>query len=490
MNRIYNEINAECGDRYKNLRFPRVEFGANKATVTVLCKASDREFVAAERAELARIIGEKCGFHTVAELKIDDTPPDAKSLRAAVVAFTEKFSYVSSTLHTITASTDGELVVRMKMHDSMLELARADYLPRLEEFLSNNYIDPVRVDISAVALTRGGMTEAKPNEYRLVDVKPIVGEFTGDRAAAIHTVTANGYNVAVCGVFAMPTEFVSKGGRKYEKFLLYDGEISVQCRYTGGEGFSVTDPELMGKTLCVVGNAEYDSVRGEANISVRAVSYCRAEGLNAAPIRKPAAKYERVIPKDYAEYVQSSMFDAKTDLPPALKGEFVVFDFETTGLSILDDRPTELGAVKIVDGEITQSFSTFIDPRKEIPPEVVEKTGITNEMVKGQPLFEDVLPDFHKFTYGCGLIGHNISFDFPFLIKGGNGCGWTFGDRRTFDTMGLAPLAVPGIQKLTLSNVLESLGLTNASAHRAWADAAATARAFVAMHRIIAEKKR
>ncbi len=76
------------------------------------------------------------------------------------------------------------------------------------------------------------------------------------------------------------------------------------------------------------------------------------------------------------------------------------------------------------------------------------------------------------------------------MIKGGNGCGWTFGDRRTFDTMGLAPLAVPGIQKLTLSNVLESLGLTNASAHRAWADAAATARAFVAMHRIIAEKKR
>ena len=109
-------------------------------------------------------------------------------------------------------------------------------------------------------------------------------------------------------------------------------------------------------------------------------------------------------------------------------------------------------------------------------------------MVKGQPLFDDILPDFYKFSQGCSFVCHNIAFDFPFLLKGGNRNGFLFGDRKTYDTMAIAPVALPGIPKLSLDKVLEGLGLVNDNAHRAMSDATATAKAFVAMHRILAEK--
>ncbi|MDE6401091.1 MAG: hypothetical protein K2L54_00585, partial [Clostridiales bacterium] len=422
----------------------------------------------------------------------DGSLTNLSTLRAEGVNLTEQFAYVSAIINTLAAKTEPEYVVSLKMHKAMYELAQNDYIPRLEEFLKNSFVVPVRLDVNTVEFAQSGNMYATANsvgrtEYSISDVKPILGNLAPATAQSISSITANAYNVTVCGVFAMPTEFMSKGGRKYERFLLYDGETSLQCRFSPS-GTSLADPALLGKTVCVLGNAEYDAYRNEASVSVRELSLCKADGLvPVSPVPAPS-EYERVKPQPYNEYVQSSMFDGGFVLPPALKGRFVVFDFETTGLSVLHDRPTELGAVKVIDGKITDGFSTLIDPRRPIPEEVAIKTGITDDMVKGQPLFEDVLPDFYKFSYGCSFVCHNIAFDFPFLLKGGNRCGLAFGDRRTFDTMAIAPMALPGIQKLSLDKVLEGLGLVNDNAHRAMTDAAATAKAFVAMHRILADK--
>lgn len=487
MNNIYTEINKKTGGKFKDIRFPKVVFNGKTACVTVLCRDADRAFVAVNRTELDGLIREVCAFHTPVEIKVESEPPTAQSLRDAVVSFTEKFSYISSILHTITADTEPCLTVSLKMHASMRELAESDYFPRLREFLSDNFIDDVKLDVVETVLKSAGAgAYTGKSEYGITNIEPLYGSLAPEKAQSVSTITANGYNVVVCGLFAMPTAFVSKGGKKYEKFLLFDGELSVQCRWNADGGKSIVKEEYIGRTACVLGNVEYDAARGEASIAVREICFCTADGLVAPKYKKEPAKYTRIFPEEYYEYVQSSMFDDRADLPASLNGDFVVFDFETTGLSVLTDRPTELGAVKIQNGTITQSFHTMIDPRRDIPADVTEKTGITNDMVKGQPLFEDILPDFYKFTYGCGLVGHNISFDFPFLIKGGNNCGYAFGNRRTYDTMGLAPAALPGIQRVSLDKVLEGLGLTNDNAHRALSDAAATAKAFIELNKRLA----
>ncbi len=492
MNEVYKSINEKSNGKYGGLRFPCVTFDGGNAQVTVVCKKSDRAFVDGNIGELIAMIKDVCGFHTPITLKIKDDALTAAALRIAVVRFTEKFNYVSSMSHGIAAESEPSFKVKLKMHGAMHELAKDDYLPRLKEFLQNNYVEDIAVEVEVVDYNSSGTAKALEHgtkkEYIITSVQPYIGDFKPDKARAISALTANEYNVAVCGILAMQTEFTSKGGRPYERFLIYDGDLSLQCRFMPNGGKSIVNAaELTNKPVCLFGNVEYDGMRNEANMAVKEISLCTAEGLTSPPLKAEPKSYGIIFPQNYEVLVQSSMFDGNTDIPPSLKGEFVVFDFETTGLSVIHDRPTELGAVKISDGKLKESFSTLIDPRREIPPEVMEKTGITNEMVKGQPLFEDILPDFYKFTYGCSLIGHNISFDFPFLLRGGNRSGWAFGNRRTFDTMGIAPAAIHGIQRLSLDNVLASLGLSNDNAHRALSDAAATAKAFIAMKKILAK---
>lgn len=490
MNEIYNKINEKTNGKYKGVRFPKITFdrAAKMAKVTVVCDKSDVGFVKSNLVELGELIKEICEFNTSVVFDVSSEPPTPASLRAAVVAFTEKFSYVSSMLHTVFAEVEPTPCVRLKMHNAMYDLAKDDYIPRLKEFLLNSYVCEVKLDVQVVDYAKSGATGSAgtvstKTEYKLGNVVPIIGSLNPTTAKAISTVTERGYNVTLCGIFAMPVPFVSKGGSSYEKFLLYDGDTTIQCVYRPNGGPSLAKPEYINKTVCILGNVEYDGMRQEATLSVREMALCTAEGLSVIPSVPCPKDYAVVRPQSYEVFVQSSMFDGDLQTPPALEGDFVVFDFETTGLSVLHDRPTELGAVKISGGKLKESFSTLIDPRREIPPEVVEKTGITNEMVKGQPLFEDILPDFYKFTYGCSVVCHNIAFDFPFLLRGGNRSGWAFGDRRTFDTMAIAPLAIPGISRLTLDKVLEGLGLVNDNAHRATSDAEATAKAFIAMQR-------
>ena len=90
---------------------------------------------------------------------------------------------------------------------------------------------------------------------------------------------------------------------------------------------------------------------------------------------------------------------------------YVVVDLETTGLMPNYAKITEIGAIKIVDGKMVQKFHTLIDPEVKIPKNLVEKIGITDEMVVGKPKYEEVLPAFYQFIEGATIICHNANFD-------------------------------------------------------------------------------
>lgn len=489
MNKIYNEINARTDGKYENVRFSEVAFDNNCAEVRVTCVKGDEEKLKTDK-ELEQLIAELCPLHTPIKFTVEAEDLSPRKLRDTVAAFMRKIPFVAPVADDVRASDDPP-TVKLTMHENMLALAKNDFLPRLDEFLKNAFVTAVEVKVESISLSQedGGNAVHEPKIYEITDVKPLYGSLDASSALSAADVVGNNENITVCGILTMATDFLSKGAgakrsRPYEKFVLYDGDITLQCRMFPHDGFSVVDADLLNKPVCVVGNTELERGRtNECAMTVKSLALCNAAGLTALKLRPEPKTYETVRPAAYEEYIQASLFGEADVLPPALLGTFVAFDFETTGLSILYDKPTELGAVKIVDGVITETFSTLIDPKRPIPEEVSKKTGITDDMVKGQPLFEDVLPDFYKFTRGASLIGHNIAFDFPFLLKYGNRAGYAFGDRKTFDTLGLAPRAIPGIEVLTLDHVLGELGLVNDNAHRALSDATATAKAFIAMQK-------
>ncbi|MDE6293478.1 MAG: hypothetical protein K2L88_02505, partial [Clostridiales bacterium] len=345
MNEIYKSINEKSGEKYASLRFPSVTFGKT-AEVTVVCKKSDREFVNQNMTELTSLLSEVCGFHTPITVKVKDEPVTVAALRVAVVRFTEKFNYVSSMSHAITVESEPSLCVKIKMHNAMYELAKNDYIERLKEFLVNNYVDEIKLDLDIVEYASSGTAAATAHggakkEYLITNVQPFIGDFKPDKARSVSSIIASEYNVAVCGILVMQTEFTSKGGRPYERFLIYDGDMSLQCRYMPNGGKSIANAtELMNKPVCVFGNIEYDGMRNEASMAVKEISLCTAEDLQPLSERAEPKGYGLIFPQNYEVLVQSSMFDGNVDTPQSLKGDFVVFDFETTGLSVIYDKPT------------------------------------------------------------------------------------------------------------------------------------------------------
>ena len=161
-----------------------------------------------------------------------------------------------------------------------------------------------------------------------------------------------------------------------------------------------------------------------------------------------------------------------------LEGSYVVFDIETTGFSPIKNRIIEIGAVKVINGEITDRFSSFINPQVPIPFEIEKLTSINDEMVMDAPLIEKVLPEFLSFCEGTVLVAHNASFDISFIRENAQRQQLPF-DFTYVDTVGIARVLLPHQAKHTLDAVSKTLGISLENHHRAVDDAEATAQIFV-----------
>ncbi len=153
-----------------------------------------------------------------------------------------------------------------------------------------------------------------------------------------------------------------------------------------------------------------------------------------------------------------------------LDGEFVAFDLETTGLSSVKDVITEIGAVILRDGEVVDTFQTFVDPKRKLDAQNIELTGITDEMLKGAPDISEALPKFLEFCKDRPLIAHNADFDVGFLSAACKGLDLPF-EPTYIDTLILAQNLMPQLSKHKLNLVAEALDLPEFNHHRASDDA-------------------
>ena len=165
-----------------------------------------------------------------------------------------------------------------------------------------------------------------------------------------------------------------------------------------------------------------------------------------------------------------------SDLDP--NGSFVVFDIETTGLSPKECKITEIGAIKIEHGKITDKFSQLINPGVPIPPNITDLTGITDEMVADKPHIDSVLPEFLEFCHGCAVVAHNAQFDCGFIRYNAAELNLEF-HNKTVDTLKLSRELFPNERKHSLDAICKRLGVSLENHHRAVDDATATAEIFL-----------
>ncbi len=155
--------------------------------------------------------------------------------------------------------------------------------------------------------------------------------------------------------------------------------------------------------------------------------------------------------------------------------EIVCFDIETTGLKVTQEAITEIGAVRLRNGEIVETFQTFVDPERRLTPEIIGLTGITDDMLRGAPKLKDALTAFLAFAGGAPLAAHNAEFDISFIRAGCRKCSIPF-EPTYIDTLILAQNLLPGLGKYKLDIVAEHLQLPQFNHHRASDDAVPVAQ--------------
>ena len=164
---------------------------------------------------------------------------------------------------------------------------------------------------------------------------------------------------------------------------------------------------------------------------------------------------------------------------------YVVVDVETTGGKGDNHRVTEIGAVKVRNGEIVERFQTLLNPQRTIPPNIIRLTGITPAMVEDAPYFADIVDDFEAFMEDAIFVAHNVEFDYGFISREFARLGRGFRHARLCTCSSMRKL-FPGYRSYSLASLCRRYGIPLQQHHRALCDAEAAAELLL----LINEKRR
>ena len=330
----------------------------------------------------------------------------------------------------------------------------------------------------------------------ITNIENFYNEIQTSSAILCSSITAAEDDVFICGVVSnfrvssFKTKKVDENNnpimKEYYAFDLVNDNKKLNCvcfvKQADFEKFAELEND---KKVVIQGSVE--EFNSSISVRVKAVAYCDfTPPVKVVEKKGVPENYNFVFPQSYSKKEQSNMFDLKEEPAKFLtENEVVVFDLETTGVKYIEGHEIiEIGAVKLKNGEIVETFETLIKPKKEIPPEITKINNITNKMVENSISVEQAIPDFYKFCENAVLVAYNIDFDLPFLNHYAIELGYAF-DHKYLDAFALAKQSVPGLKNYKLKTVCAHFNVSLENAHRAVFDTIATAEVFIKMAKFI-----
>lgn len=229
-------------------------------------------------------------------------------------------------------------------------------------------------------------------------------------------------------------------------------------------------------------NRAYQCGHKAVAITDHGVAQAFPDAMKAADkINKDEEKI-KVIYGVEAYFMDDLVESVKGDADTGFDGTFICFDIETTGLSAARDKITEIGAVKVENGIITDKFSTFVNPEMPIPQKITQLTGITDEMVKDAPSQSEAVSAFLEFAGDNVLVAHNAPFDTSFIAKACEDMGREY-NYTSIDTVAISRAILTDIKNCKLDTVAKFLRLGEFNHHRATDDAEMLAKIFITLCR-------
>lgn len=319
----------------------------------------------------------------------------------------------------------------------------------------------------------------------------IAGEILQTTALAPNSLDFAEKNVTICGKITNFSQNNYKSKRldkenkpiikSYFSFTLIDNLGKIDCVFFPRKDDNLEKLNLIKDDIKVIINGDSEFFHEQISFKIKAIALCDFEEVNILnnEYKKANNNYIIIAPQNYNSFAQTNLFEEDTEICDALKNkDYVVFDLETTGLEYNKHEIIEIGAVKISNGKIIETFTTLIKPKRSITQETIIVNGITNEMVKNSPSIEEVLPDFYKFCENCILVAHNMIFDFGFINHYGLLNNYKFENERQ-DTLILSRNKIKSLKRFNLKALATYLNVSLVNAHRAINDAMATAEIFI-----------
>ena len=412
----------------------------------------------------------------------------------------------------------------------------------------DSYAGDVTVIGNTIYKTNNDQIPKKPEEDESTPLILGTSQNIQEKLTTVKELSADDGRVALQGevIFMEPREL--KSGKTLLSFDLYDGTSTLTCKafLNKDQSKKVQGRIAKAKGIKIAGTAGMDSFSNE--LSVMANTIVETEGLKKE-IRMDNSEHKRV---ELHMHTKMSQMDAMTSAKDLIKramkwgmksiaitdhgvvqsfpeahkllgvdnpdmkviygveaylapdntksvynnkGQeidttYCVLDLETTGFSAKTEKITEIGIMKVKNGEVIDEFSCFVNPEKHIPQRVSEVTNITDDMVKDAKTIKDVFPDVLEFLgdpNNTVIVAHNANFDVGFLKQNAINLGYKF-DYTYLDTLSLAKDLFPNYKKYKLGKIAENLGIKVEVAHRALDDVDTTVKVFRVMMDMLKEK--
>lgn len=452
----------------------------------------------------------------------------------------DEFSLEINIIYTGTLEIDGqseeyvqamknaaEKIERQRIEDSVNEAASSEAVTKaVKEKRNSDAVQEIEVREGKFLLPQ--IVEAS--------IKPFYGRSIRGKIEPISTIVADTGRIVVWGDIFDIEKKVTKSGDK-NIFVIditdYSGSTSVKVFGTIKDT-AILDNLKKGDTVVVQGDVEYDRYAGELMLIARSIGTAnkvkvvdKAEEkrvelhlhtnmsqmdavTSAGDLVKRAADWGhpavaitdhgvaqafpdamkaadkinkdgekiKVIYGTEAYFMDDLVESVSGKSEEPLDGTFICFDIETTGLSANRDKITEIGAVKVENGQITDTFSTFANPGMPIPAKITELTGITDAMVKDAPSQSEAVSAFLEFAGDNVLVAHNAPFDTSFIRKACENMNREY-DYTSIDTVAISRAILTDIKNCKLDTVAKYLRLGDFNHHRATDDAEMLARIFI-----------